>query len=134
MKNRIIITQGVTVGEKLELGFKFASEIASNENKSISLIGLSNDIIKRSIDSLFGISFFKRIETTGKVNIKNRIIDINIITAYNLNTTTANEIALYVYPNAELLELMENKEEITDEIVVPYLEKDIQNYKAKWNL
>ena len=81
MKNRIIITQGETVGEKLQLGFKFASELASNENKSISLIGLSNDIIKRSIDSLFGISFFNEIDTTGKVNIKNRIIDINIITA-----------------------------------------------------
>lgn len=134
MKSRIIIKKGKNVAEKLKAGLSFAFSKAVQENKSISIIVVSKSIVKQNLSSLFGEDFVNKIEKTGKINIENKMIDVNIITLKTCDKIIANKIALYIYPTRKLLDILENNQNVTDEIVIPYLEADVKNYIEKWNL
>ena len=109
MKNRIIINNAENVAENLKNGFSYAFTKALQENKAISLVAITRNVLKQNLNSAFGEDFLKGIESTGKIKIENKIFNINIITQKNLNKTEPNEIALYVYPTSKLLTMMENK-------------------------
>ena len=133
-KNRIIIDDGNNVAENLKKGFDLAFNKAFQENKSISLIAITKNILKKNLNTIYGENFLKEIELTGTITIQKKMFNINIMTEKTVSKILPYNIALYVYPTKQLLQLMEEKEHITDEIVIKYQDKDIEDYKAKWNL
>jgi len=134
MKQREIINNYGPIPENIRTALAKALIKAAAEIKSITIIVPDFSTIEGVITETYGKDFIKSVKNETPITFSGVSIKINIVSERTMSSSKVGDIALCIYVTAKILEKINDFYKVKDEIVVPWMEEDIQLYKKTWKL